>query len=314
MSQFIFAVKQIDLLSNKPTLLINNSDRAKSSCGAMLTFIMAAYLILYALVSLFELFSRDKPYINTQILYDNNLDYINLGYPYFFGYEGNEVDVEISLYNSGINIELKNCTDNFLQYRNVYCINDLNITKDDVINIDVKCKKNCSGEFSYGYYDILFDFQNSSDSNVIQLPKKNSILLKNETMQYVEYSVKRGSFQTDFGYVFSEIISYDFIYYERENSYSIANQDGNLLNISIKPSLDTKKLYSRSYYKGQSFFAELGGMFNFVYLLAYNLNLIYSIINLNLTIDKECKISSFIEKVIINNKGNRIKKKQILQI
>ena len=174
-----------------------------------------------------------------------------------------------------------------------------------MIYINVRCKNNCSGNFIYGYYDILFDIHNSQ-SPVLPVMAKKSLMMNNNTKHVLEYSVKSGTFESDNGYVFLDIMSWNILFYENENSYSLQNSGGDSVQVKIRPNMDVKKMYKRSYYKGQVFFAELGGMFNFVYILAYNLNLIHSIIHLNLTIDRECKISSLIEKVRHSNLGNRL--------
>ncbi len=197
-------------------------------------------------------------------------------------------------------IDINKC--NIDNIETAYCIDDLTLSIHDNIDINVLCNE--SIEFMYGYYDILFDFVDLK-TDVIKKTKTNKIIFKSEIKHYTEYSVKLGRYESDMGYVFTDMILNDYLYYERENTYSISKDVGDSnLNISIKPDFNGRKLFSRSYYKGQNFFAELGGIFNFVYILAYNINLIHSIIHLNLTIDKECKISTSIEKVIYYNTGN----------
>jgi hypothetical protein len=310
MSQFILTVKQIDLLSQKPTLLINNSDRAKSLFGAILTFLLACFIIIYTIVNLIKLFARKEPDFNNQVLFRSDLNEMGIfEFPFFFVYDGNPSDIDITLnfYSKGVNnkIDLKNCNNDVRKYiDNAYCIDNLNMMKDDMIYIYVRCRNNCLGNFIYGYYDILFDIHNS-ESPVIKSLNNKSIMLNNSTKHILEYSVKSGKFQSDNGYVFLDIVSWNILFYEIENSYSLQNTDSGMVQVNIRPNMDVNKIYKRSYYKGQVFFAELGGIFNFVYILAYNLNLIHSIIHLNLTIDKECKISSLIEKVTHSNLGNR---------
>ena len=54
----IFFLSQFDFLSQKPTLLINNSERIRSISGAVLTFIVWSITIMSAIFILLDFFNN----------------------------------------------------------------------------------------------------------------------------------------------------------------------------------------------------------------------------------------------------------------
>jgi hypothetical protein len=86
MSKLIIAFKQLDFLSEKPTLYINKMERPKSFIGAMLTSLMVLLTVFFAIFNLVKLFVRTEVDFNITELRED-LDCIikiDKDFPIFF--------------------------------------------------------------------------------------------------------------------------------------------------------------------------------------------------------------------------------------
>jgi hypothetical protein len=370
--------QQLDLISERPTLLINKNERIKSVWGAFLTIILIALIISFAVNFLIELFGRKNPRL---LIYDEMiekfktvpLDYEN--FPIFWSILDSDVESkgEIKNFNSyfetsiilkkynenGVNFEnvpvaFSKCTfeNQLLVYRDIfpnnYGVENFNCLKHDKfstnnpdlkskISFDIKntfisfslkiCNKNgnpnasCTPldanfiskmnnselKFYFGNIDTNFNIKTESRENPVnKSPIFFSQVLSN-TMKYSwDLNLINKRYSTDYGYIFSEIDNYEFYTIDKNykiwsdlriNGNSTDSTDLEVLSFTLGINNLFRPVYFRTFYKGQNFFAELGGVFNFLFVIAYHLNLVYSAVHLNLTIDNKCKLSYFVEKV-----------------
>ena len=76
LTRIIVFLKQFDFISQKPSLLINNSDRIRSLCGAFFTIAVAILIIIFGWILLFELIFRTSPKIlKTQMFEEGLIDF-----------------------------------------------------------------------------------------------------------------------------------------------------------------------------------------------------------------------------------------------
>ena len=192
---FYFYFKQFDFLSQKPTLLINNSERIRSILGACFTIALAGLIISFTLVLLIKLLSRSDPdFLVTTIRDEGGAKFdipifVNLisdldsdviqNFTDFLIF-----DIEVKIYENNIyNItafevgysHFLNMTDIFMQKNlSLYVIND-------EINISLKFN---SSQIQFEKFlksftqkiDILFTYQDTNlDFYAIEKPQKFNI-------------------------------------------------------------------------------------------------------------------------------------------
>jgi hypothetical protein len=367
--------QQLDLISERPTLLINKNERIKSVWGAFLTISLIALIISFAVNFLIELFGRKNPKL---LLHDEMiekfktvpLDYEN--FPIFWSIldMDNESIGEIKNFNAyfemivnlhkyneyGVNFEnvpvfyskcnfenqLKLFKDVFPEKYNIENYNCLKYDqfspnrpelkskisfnlKNSYISFSLRiCNKtgnpnascitpdqnfitklnNSKLKFLLGSVDTNFNIKTASrESPVNKTPTFFSQVLSNSMKYSWDFNLINKRYSTDYGYIFTDIDNYEF--YSIDKDYKISSDlringnatDSEVLSFTLGMNDLFRPVYFRTFYKGQNFFAELGGVFNFLFVIAYHLNLLYSAVNFNLTIDNRCKLSYYTEKV-----------------
>jgi hypothetical protein len=365
-----FLIKQFDLISQKPSLLINNSERVKSFYGAFLTILLVGFTLAFGVYFLVLLFGRINPQL---LLYEERIIpgtkiYFDDKFPIFFKVN-TDADENLNDYfsfrlfmNSGsvktpINLQpcdgydmltggdflclFSNTTTSsppFISSRDIKLHSDTNNNDEKNLNytsISVglsfctkndTCKLPTQRVFSlidegkvfleYGHIKTSFDIKNTSyPSSYVNSPVIFVQKLSHSTKYNLDIGIIAEKYITDFGYILQDLFeisfysispytkvtsefkvgNYDFNNFKNDSSkYKV--EDAELINISIGLMSDWLQIHSRSFYTGQRFFAEIGGVFNFLFVITYHLNLIYSSVYFNLKVDNTCKLSYFVER------------------
>jgi hypothetical protein len=194
---------------------------------------------------------------------------------------------------------------------NYYCLNTntanliASQTKESYISISVNLKPNAPGIMSTNYFEFVFGYFNrfidthNLDVNIV--PLRYSITkqfkLSEKIKNVLDISLINAKYITDNGHFIQDLIKKDMILVDNFSKNTQEVTDGKITEINLRANGFIKKEYSRKFYKAQSFLAEMGGIFNVLYIIAFNFNLIHSVIHSYLTIDKECRLSYYAEKV-----------------
>lgn len=357
---FKLLIQQFDFISQKPTLLINNSDRVRSIYGACLTIFLSIFTLIFAYSCLYELFGRFDPNFIISEKYDDYDVKIPLyrDFPIFFSMKlkgdgmsvNNYFSYNISLISSDktTNVTFSKCdfnknfnTDNNFELNfnpSDYLCLDYNEgqnfpymktkSKESLLNsyitlsakvcqnsnqcmlADSNLINNLNGgkvEFVLGLMQNMVDIKNTSNpSKIMQRPLYIRQSISTFMKYNLDFNILREEYSTDFGYILTKVEKLDLLSIEPipyiTSDLRMKNNltDPEVLSLNLKIDKPFKKVYTRKFYKGQQFFAEVGGVFNFLYWIAYNINLIYSLVHFNIKIDNHAKISYFVEKVINN--------------
>jgi hypothetical protein len=356
MSKLMIAFKQLDFLTEKPTLYINKMERAKSMVGAFLTSSMVLLTVFFAIFNLVKLFARNDVDFNiTELREDPDASIkIDKDFPIFFyirlinpgSTTYNPFDlftISVSMLSntnqydgSGNLIQSQTKTD--IAYSpcdkslfkgdaiipshigNYYCLTGdyekftklINTgDKENYLSVTVSLKnpgivnsnimKANYFEFVFGYFNRFIDTHNLDMAvSPLNYTIYNRFKLTDMVRQYLDLTLINARYSTDNGHFIQNTINWDMILVDKVvKGVSDVNSDRVITEISLKANGIIKRDYSRKFYKAQSFLAEMGGIFSVMYIIAFNLNSLHSFIHFNLTIDRECRLSYFAEKVIL---------------
>jgi hypothetical protein len=335
---FLLLLKQFDIISQKPTLLINNSDRNRSVYGAFLTILLCILTLYFGLVSLSELFGRGNPnFVISKKLPEMKLNLtLNEFFPLFVSID-NRQGVNMNKYftyslmvdmvasksaiapcnmSEDINIVLSNSP--FQNKTNFQCLNmnDITIANNLYFKINL-CTQGATGcelptnqtlanlkdvIVSFIFMDNLIDIHDViRPAKILRIPQIITQKLSPNIKTQINMKLKQEQYSTDYGYIFTDIDMYELLTIDKNiyPEFEIRQNDPEVLAINIWNNFPYIKNYERNFYKGQRFFAEIGGVFNFLYLIAINLNMVYSIVHFYMTIDSSCMLSYYTEKVLI---------------
>ena len=366
----IFFLSQFDFLSQKPTLLINNSERIRSISGAVLTFIVWSITIMSAIFILLDFNMNSLPYVIRSSSYQIK-DYISFdlnNFPIMFSIldkttfqraDFSEVKFALTLFTHQYSffenastihkivsekplnysvcdnaipesVSNRNKT-KFTIKNNYFCLNnsdyeklkfvsdsnDSSIYYYSEINLDVICSSNNCDKLlnsfilSFAIVENFIDLSNTYNPNNTVLKLKNFPLTSMMSLN-LNIELKQGSINTDIGYLnkildtrkYYVVNSNEFFYFK---SY---NDSEKIASVRIFQDNIQDNIY-RHYNKLPILFAQIGGVYYILYMIANNLNTIYSVVHFYLTIDNNTKISYYIQKVIKDLSKGRISKEKI---
>jgi hypothetical protein len=348
MGKMALILKQFDLISQRPNLLINRSERVKSVWGALLTMLLIASSLGFSIVSLQKLFDRtDVKLFTYQYPETNNKDTTMKfqDFPLLFSVidtnKPNTIltdfaknfDFSININNQKneqvANYKYVTCDKvelsenlNFddIDPKNYFCIDLTNIDEpvlntkgsDDhnylQINLMIKnttnsyiqSMNNTNLEFVFGYIDYYYDIHNYNDP-IYYFPNfiYNEINLKTTKLE-TSLNLINQYFSTDVGYVFQDyqeisLLRVDQQYRQRKLPFN--PKENVLMSMNLKLNSYYKVINQRSYYKFQGCFADIGGVFYFLYLISLGLNILHSHVSFYLSIDSHTKMSHYVQKV-----------------
>ena len=198
-----------------------------------------------------------------------------------------------SSFNTYISFMIKICSSNSSS-----CMLPDNNTLNKISNSKLK--------FMFGYLESNMDIKKvSREAPIYRIPNFFSQIISSSNKYHWDFNLIKKRYSTDFGYLLTDIHDYELFSIEKNvkvssNSRLESNYtDPEVLSFTLGVKDFFRPVYYRTFYKGQNFFAEIGGVFNFLFVIAYHLNLLYSAVNFNLAIDNKCKISYYTEKVKI---------------
>lgn len=352
----LFFLSQFDFLSQKPTLLINNTERIRSLPGASLTMIVWGITIMMSVFILDDFSFSSIPFFISSSSYDiKDYDSFDLNmFPVMFSllnkdtllnsgldgvklavnvithqqtYDKNGIFTNMIISKKALNytsckevaldpIFYKNRTNNYIK-NNYYCLsnNDYNGFKFasgssdgstiyySEIKLEIECGVfNCDSLIDEIILSIatLEDFIDIYD---MYSPKKKvgnikSFPLMSASSLNLQIGIKQARINTDIGLIRKVIETFNYnVITLNEVSYFKSNSNLNMISTIIIFQENFQDNVYRHYNKLPLLFAQIGGIYYIIYVIANNFNMIYSVINFYLTIDNSCKISYYITKV-----------------
>ena len=354
--KLLFFLSQFDFLSQKPTLLINNSERIRSFPGALLTLTVWVLTITMTIFISQDFYMNGVPTVVKSSLEYNteyrSFDISNLPFMFSIVNKTNGYPIDISNFilnltlltsersDSSSNLKLTNETQitevnlTYCKQQNIvnnalsqyswfnsyflsyYCLNSkqpVSVIFHDFIkkpnsyyyselNMQLLCY-NCSEAFinSIELSIIMFpDKQDLRDTyNIIQ----KSIVVENfpfipETSLNVDIQIKQGTVFTDVGLLNVIKKSTDYIKLKLKKLVYLPQDNNKRLMSSVRITQDSiQENYYRHYTKLPLLFAQIGGIYYIIYMVANNINIIYSVVHFYLSIDNNTKVSYFLQKV-----------------
>jgi hypothetical protein len=348
MSKLLFAIKNLDLITQKPSLYINKMERSKSTYGAFLTTLLVILSVGFIAYYLLKLFGRtDISFVTTELKDDNSGSIDLSAFPIFFsltqnsdstanlnnlftiqakvisytdGYDGTNTPIRSYNYKtlSYTKCNANNFNSSYIVPDNIekyYCLQEGNLYRtlgsESYLSISVignSSALNNKGlllqggfQFNFGYFKTFIDAHEKD----LALQPENVANFRNfritDTLSsFLDVILMNAEYRTDRGYLMEDFILYDLILVDSMREYvTTVDNSGIAIQINLKANGFIRKQLLRKFYKLQSFLAETGGVCHILYVMAYFLNFIHSIIHYNLVIDEECRISHYIERVII---------------
>jgi hypothetical protein len=141
---------------------------------------------------------------------------------------------------------------------------------------------------------------------------QKSVIVENfplisESALNVDIQIKQGTVFTDVGLLNVIKNSIDYIKFKLKRLIYIPQDNNSELLSSVRISQESiQENYYRHYTKLPLLFAQIGGIYYIIYIVANNINIIYSVVHFYLSIDNNTKVSYFLQKVSLT----LIRKKQ----
>jgi|LauGreDrversion4_2_1035121.scaffolds.fasta_scaffold383979_1 hypothetical protein len=363
--KLLFFLSQFDFLSQKPTLLINNSERIRSFPGALLTLSVWVLTITMTILIFQNFYMNGVPtVVKSNLEYNSDyksFDISSLPFMFSFVNKSNGLPIDISYFKLNMTLltsertdgasnlntinqtkltelnlsyckQSENLNNPFPQYSwlhtvflSYYCLKTsqpISITFHDFnrkpnsyyyseLSLQLMCY-NCSKAFINSIDFSLIMFSDMLDLKETYNISQKSVIVENfplisESALNVDIQIKQGTVFTDVGLLNVIKNSIDYIKFKLKRLIYIPQDNNSELLSSVRISQESiQENYYRHYTKLPLLFAQIGGIYYIIYIVANNINIIYSVVHFYLSIDNNTKVSYFLQKVSLT----LIRKKQ----
>lgn len=170
------------------------------------------------------------------------------------------------------------------------------------LNLQLSCL-NCSKafissiDFSLIMFSDLLDLKETDNISQKSVITENFPLISDSELT-VDLQIKQGAVFTDVGLLNVIKKSIDYIKFKLKRFVYLPQEYKSNLLSSVRISQESiQENYYRHYTKLPLLFAQIGGIYYIIYLVANNINIIYSVVHFYLSIDNNTKVSYFLQKV-----------------
>jgi hypothetical protein len=175
-------------------------------------------------------------------------------------------------------------------------------SKSEIV-IEIECK-NCSDTLMNDIMFSIIILTDYLDFQDVYSPLKKKVFSKNfpitfNTSLHTEIVLTQGFIQTDIGVLKKSIETVSFLK-AKSSSFLLYQNSGNRPGLVSKIVIvqdSIQENYYRHYSKLPMLFAQIGGFYYMIYVVANNLNMVYSVVQFYLTIDNNAKVSYYLQKV-----------------
>jgi hypothetical protein len=163
----------------------------------------------------------------------------------------------------------------------------------------LNCSKSfiSSIDFSLIMFSDLLDLKETDNISQKSVITENFPLISDSELT-LDLQIKQGAVFTDVGLLNVIKKSIDYIKFKLKRFVYLPQEYKSNLLSSVRISQESiQENYYRHYTKLPLLFAQIGGIYYIIYLVANNINIIYSVVHFYLSIDNNTKVSYFLQKV-----------------